>query len=39
MKNIIQSIFDMLHADADQPWSLATLAERYFAENPQTQAL
>jgi len=39
MKNIIQSNFDMLRVDADQPWSLATLAERYFAEYPQTQVL
>jgi len=39
MKNKIQSNFDMLRAYEEQLWRLGALAERYFAEDPNTSLL
>ena len=39
MKNSIRSNFDMLHAYEGQLWRLGALAERYFAEDPNTSLL
>ena len=36
MKNNIRSNFDMLHAYEEPLWRLGALAERYFAEDPNT---
>ena len=39
MKNNIRSNFDMLHAYEEPLWRLGALAERYFAEDPNTSLL
>lgn len=39
MKNTIRSNFDMLRAYEAQLWRLGALAERYFAEDPNTSLL
>lgn len=39
MNNNIRSNFDMLHAYEAQLWRLGALAERYFAEDPNTSLL
>ena len=39
MKTDIRSNFDMLHAYEAQLWRLGALAERYFAEDPNTSLL
>ena len=39
MKNNIRSNFDMLRAYEAQLWRLGALAERYFAEDPNTSLL
>lgn len=39
MKNTIRSNFDMLRTDEAQLWRLGALAERYFAEDPNTSLL
>ncbi len=39
MTNNIQSNFDMLHTYEEQLWRLGALAERYFAEDPNTSLL
>lgn len=39
MKNTIRSNFDMLRAYEVQLWRLGALAERYFAEDPNTSLL
>jgi hypothetical protein len=39
MKNNIRSNFDMLRAFEPQLWRLGALAERYFAEDPNTSLL
>ena len=39
MQKIIQSNFDMLRAYEEQLWRLGALAERYFAEDPNTSLL
>ncbi len=39
MNNTIHSNFDMLRAYEAQLWRLGALAERYFAEDPNTGSL
>ena len=39
MPQSIQSNFDMLHSYEEQLWRLGALAERYFAEDPNTSLL
>ncbi|MBC7618144.1 MAG: hypothetical protein H7293_04000, partial [Candidatus Saccharibacteria bacterium] len=39
MKNNIRSNFDMLLPYEEQLWRLGALAERYFAEDPNTSLL
>jgi hypothetical protein len=39
MNNTIRSNFDMLRAYEEQLWRLGALAERYFAEDPNTSLL
>ncbi len=39
MKNNIRSNFDMLRNDEAQLWRLGALAERYFADDPNTRLL